>query len=229
MGQVKPKATYKAEQKTNEAALKRLQQLQKQPPHATPRTCNARAKRGEMPYFRYTDGLRSFPAGGGNVAAARMLMSNEVAQSTAEQAASQKATTAMMDTLYSNFGTFNLLLILFMTLPFWVAFRRQGQYAEQPLNLSEAATTMAFVGCQNMVVNIFSLPFLTTVDMGLVALAGYGIVIPLFVTTLWQLFEMPLRRFVGRLALLSVCCLFFYILTVYLILFYVVLTMPAQA
>lgn len=67
MVQVKPKATYKAEQKTNEAALKRLQQLQKQPPHATPRACNARAKRGEMPYFRYTDGLRSFLAGGGNV------------------------------------------------------------------------------------------------------------------------------------------------------------------
>ena len=185
MGQVKPKATYKAEQKTNEAALKRLQQLQKQPPHATPRTCNARAKRGEMPYFRYTDGLRSFPAGGGNVAAARMLMSNEVAQSTAEQAASQKATTAMMDTLYSNFGTFNLFLILLMTLPFWVAFRRQGQYAEQPLNLSEAATAMAFVGCQNMVVNVLSLPFITHHNMLQVSLVGYAVVVLPFLITLW--------------------------------------------
>lgn len=185
MVQVKPKATYKAEQKTNEAALKRLQQLQKQPPHATPRACNARAKRGEMPYFRYTDGLRSFLAGGGNVAAARMLMSNEVAQSTAEQAASQKATTAMMDTLYSNFGTFNLLLILFMTLPFWVAFRRQGQYAEQPLNLSEAATAMAFVGCQNMVVNVLSLPFITHHNMLQVSLVGYAVVVLLFLITLW--------------------------------------------
>ena len=170
---------------------------------------------------------------GGDIKASTSEFGASVSQglttSAQEQAATKMMTDAMTELIYANFGTFNLLLILMMTLPLWLVFRKQGQYARQHLNLSEAATTMAFVGCQNMVVNIFSLPFLTTVDMGLVALAGYGIVTPLFVTTLWQLFEMPLRRFVGRLALLSVCCLFFYILTVYLILFYVVLTMPAQA
>ena len=64
MGQVKPKATYKAEQKTNEAALKSLQQLQKQPPHATPRDV--------MPEQSVARCLISVTrTGGGNVASGR--------------------------------------------------------------------------------------------------------------------------------------------------------------
>ena len=152
-----------------------------------------------------------------SAAAASMSMSNDVAQSTAEQAAAQKATTAMMDTLYSNFGTFNLLLILFMTLPFWVAFRRQGQYAEQPLNLSEAATAIAFVGCQNMVVNVLSLPFITHHNMLQVAQVGYAVVVPLFWITLWQMFDMHWLRFFVRNLLFALLFFFFYIAVIYLL------------
>ena len=133
-------------------------------------------------------------------------------------------TDAMTGLIYANFGTFNLLLILVMTFPFWFVFRKQGQFRAQPLNLSEAATSMAFVGCQNMVLNVLSLPFFTTVDMGVLSIVSYSTVILLFVTTLWQMFDISLGRFLLRFLLLSVISFFFYIILVYAIVFYIVFT-----
>ncbi|MGM9695232.1 MAG: DUF3667 domain-containing protein [Alloprevotella sp.] len=141
-----------------------------------------------------------------------------------EQAATKMMTDAMTELIYANFGTFNLCLILVMTFPFWLVFRRQGQFRAQPLNLSEAATSMAFVGCQNMVLNVLSLPFLTTVDMGVLSLVSYSVVVPLFVMTLWQMFDMPPGRFLLRFLLLSIFSLFVYIVLVYTIVFYIVFT-----
>lgn len=141
-----------------------------------------------------------------------------------EQAAMKSMTDAMTGLIYANFGTFNLLLILVMTFPFWFVFRKQGQFRAQPLNLSEAATSMAFVGCQNMVLNVLSLPFFTTVDMGVLSIVSYSTVILLFVTTLWQMFDISLGRFLLRFLLLSVISFFFYIILVYVIVFYIVFT-----
>lgn len=145
-----------------------------------------------------------------------MSVGQNMVQSEQEQAATQRATEEMMETIYGNFGTFNLLLIFVMTLPFWIVFSRQGQYRSQPLNLSEAATAMAYVGCQNMTVNLLSLPFIGLYGMVPVATVGYCVVIPLYIVTLWQLFDMKLLRFLWCNLLLTVLFLLFYIGAIYL-------------
>lgn len=168
---------------------------------------------------------------GGNIkesaAELSMAMNTEENMTAQDTAAVNEVTQGMMDTMYSNFGTFNLLLILTMTVPFWIAFRRAGQYRNQPLNISEAATAMAFVGCQNMVVNLFSLPFIQKETMGIVTTIGYIIVIPLFFLTLRQMFDMKWTHFLVRNFIFTALFLLFYLLFTTLIVMYVVVGQQA--
>ena len=168
---------------------------------------------------------------GGNIkesaAELSMAMNTEENMTAQDAAAVNEVTQGMMDTMYSNFGTFNLLLILTMTVPFWIAFRRAGQYRNQPLNISEAATAMAFVGCQNMVVNLFSLPFIQKETMGIVTTIGYIIVLPLFFLTLRQMFDMKWPHFLVRNFIFAALFLLFYLVFTTLIVMYVVVGQQA--
>ena len=165
---------------------------------------------------------------GGNLkeAATELSLSMNTDQATTAQdaAVTNMVVQGMMDKMYGNFGTFNLLLILTMTVPFWLVFRRAGQYRNQPLNISEAATAMAFVGCQNMVVNLISLPFIHKDTMGIVSTVGYAIVIPLFILTLRQMFNMKWGHFIVRNLLFTILFGLFYLTFTIVLIFYVLTT-----
>lgn len=62
----------------------------------------------------------------------------------------------------------------------WLIFRREGTYRQSPMNLAEAATAMAYTGCQNQMVNILGLPFITAHNIGTISAIEYLVVIPLF-------------------------------------------------
>ena len=162
---------------------------------------------------------------GGNLkeAATELSLSMNTDQATTSQdaAVTNMVVQGMMDKMYSNFGTFNLLLILIMTVPFWMVFRRAGQYRNQPLNISEAATAIAFVGCQNMVLNLFSLPFIHQGTMGIVSTVGYIILIPLILLTFRQMFDMKWTHFIARNILFAVLFLLFYLAFTIILVFYI--------
>ena len=162
---------------------------------------------------------------GGNLkeAATELSLSMNADQTTTAQdaAVTNMVVQGMMDKMYSNFGTFNLLLILIMTVPFWIVFRRAGQYRNQPLNISEAATAIAFVGCQNMVINLFSLPFIHQGTMGIVSTVGYIILIPLILLTFRQMFDMKWTHFIARNMLFAVLFLLFYLAFTIILVFYI--------
>ena len=162
---------------------------------------------------------------GGNLkeAATELSLSMNTDQATTAQdaAVTNMVVQGMMDKMYGNFGTFNLLLILIMTVPFWMVFRRAGQYRNQPLNISEAATAIAFVGCQNMVINLFSLPFIHQGTMGIVATVGYIILIPLILLTFRQMFDMKWTHFIARNMLFAVLFLLFYLAFTIILVFYI--------
>lgn len=162
---------------------------------------------------------------GGNLkeAATELSLSMNTDQATTAQdaAVTNMVVQGMMDKMYSNFGTFNLLLILIMTVPFWIVFRRAGQYRNQPLNISEAATAIAFVGCQNMVLNLFSLPFIHQGTMGIVSTVGYIILIPLILLTFRQMFDMKWTHFIARNMLFAVLFLLFYLAFTFILVFYI--------
>ena len=162
---------------------------------------------------------------GGNLkeAATELSLSMNTDQATTAQdaAVTNMVVQGMMDKMYGNFGTFNLLLILIMTVPFWMVFRRAGQYRNQPLNISEAATAIAFVGCQNMVINLFSLPFIHQGTMGIVSTVGYIILIPLILLTFRQMFDMKWTYFITRNMLFAVLFLLFYLAFTIILVFYI--------
>lgn len=162
---------------------------------------------------------------GGNLkeAATELSLSMNTDQATTAQdaAVTNMVVQGMMDKMYGNFGTFNLLLILIMTVPFWMVFRRAGQYRNQPLNISEAATAIAFVGCQNMVINLFSLPFIHQGTMGIVSTVGYIILIPLILLTFRQMFDMKWTHFIARNILFAVLFLLFYLAFTFILVFYI--------
>ena len=162
---------------------------------------------------------------GGNLkeAATELSLSMNTDQATTAQdaAVTNMVVQGMMDKMYGNFGTFNLLLILIMTVPFWMVFRRAEQYRNQPLNISEAATAIAFVGCQNMVINLFSLPFIHQGTMGIVSTVGYIILIPLILLTFRQMFDMKWTHFIARNMLFAVLFLLFYLAFTIILVFYI--------
>ena len=137
--------------------------------------------------------------------------------SQAESDLSSQMTIAMLDKIYANFGFFNLLMVPILTLPFWLIFRKQGAYSQSPMNLAEATTVMAYTGCQNQIVNILGLPFITTHNIGTVTTIEYFLVIPLFLLTLWQLFGLSLGRFIWRMCLFAVVCFVLLMLTVIMV------------
>lgn len=141
-------------------------------------------------------------------------LSQSMGVSTVESDLSQQMALNTLTNIYNHFGLFNLLLVPILTLPFWLVFRKEGSYRQSPMNVAEATTTMAFVGCQNLIVSILGLPFVTATNMGAVSLAEYLVVIPLFLLTLWQMFELRVGRYLGRLVLFGLVCLVLLLLTI---------------
>lgn len=101
--------------------------------------------------------------------------------------------------IYGNFAIFNLIGCLILTIPFWLAFRKQGLYRHQPLNIYEAATAMAYFTCTNLIISIISLPFTTGSTIGLITIIGWLLIIPLFILTCWQMFQIRFGAFLKRL------------------------------
>lgn len=130
-----------------------------------------------------------------------------------ETATTKQISAEVARTIYEFFGLFNLLLVPLITLPFWLVFRKEGVYKAAPLNLAEAMTAMAFVGCQNMMVSILTLPFTTPRSFGTVTLMGYLLMFFLFLLTLWQLLHIRLWRFLWRNLLLALFVLLLVFLT----------------
>lgn len=102
------------------------------------------------------------------------------------------------DFIYDNYGLFALLTVPFVTVPLWIAFRREGHFAERGMNLAEAATIGAFLSCQNMIINIIILPIMTVERMTEITIWSYVIVAALYVLTMWQLTGIRVGRFVWR-------------------------------
>ena len=150
-------------------------------------------------------------------------ISNELFQpmgaTQAENEISAQMTSYMLNEIYANFGFFNLLIVPILTLPFWLIFRREGAYRQSPMNLAEAATAMAYTGCQNQMVNILGLPFITAHNIGTVSAIEYLVVIPLFLLTFWQMFQMSLWRYVWRMVLFGLLCFVLMLLTVLVVSF----------
>ena len=148
-------------------------------------------------------------------------LSNDLYQSMggveAESDISQQIATQTLTQIYDHFGFFNLLLVPILTLPFWLVFRREGAYRQSPMNVAEATTAMAYTGCQNLMVSILGLPFITSTNIGMVSLWEYLVVIPLFLLSIWQLFGLSVGRFLWRMTLFGLVCLLLLMLTMVLV------------
>lgn len=107
-----------------------------------------------------------------------------------QQYDSNQYTPELLNLIYDHLGMFSILIIPMLTLPFWLAYRKKGQYRDNPINIYESTIVIAFISCQNLVVNLLSMPFITSDSMALVSAIGYVIVIPLFLVSVWQMFQM---------------------------------------
>ena len=109
---------------------------------------------------------------------------------------SRQYTPELLNLIYDHLGMFSILMIPMLTLPFWLAYRKKGQYRDNPINIYESTIVIAFISCQNLVVNLLSMPFITSDNMGLVSTIGYLIVIPLFLLSIWQMFQMKTSEYI---------------------------------
>ena len=109
---------------------------------------------------------------------------------------SNQYTPELLNLIYDHLGLFSILMIPMLTLPFWLAYRKKGQYRDNPINIYESTIVIAFISCQNLVVNLLSMPFITSDNMGLVSTIGYLIVIPLFLLSIWQMFQMKTSEYI---------------------------------
>ena len=109
-----------------------------------------------------------------------------------------QSTLQAIDLIYDNYGLFSLLTIPLITIPLWIAFRREGPFATQSMNIAEAATIGAFLSCQNMVINIIILPIMTVERMTDIAIWSYSVMALLYILTVWQLLGIGAGRFVWR-------------------------------
>ena len=109
---------------------------------------------------------------------------------------SNQYTPELLNLIYVHLGLFSILMIPMLTLPFWLAYRKKGQYRDNPINIYESTIVIAFISCQNLVVNLLSMPFITSDNMGLVSTIGYLIVIPLFLLSIWQMFQMKTSEYI---------------------------------
>lgn len=109
---------------------------------------------------------------------------------------SNQYTPELLNLIYDHLGLFSILMIPMLTLPFWLAYRKKGQYRDNPINIYESTIVIAFISCQNLVVNLLSMPFITPDNMGLVSTIGYLIVIPLFLLSIWQMFQMKTSEYI---------------------------------
>lgn len=102
----------------------------------------------------------------------------------------------LLNLIYDHLGIFNILMIPMLTLPFWLAYRKKGQYRDNPINIYESTIAIAFISCQNLVFKLLSIPFITSDSMVLVSVIGYVIVIPLFLISVWQMFQMKVADYI---------------------------------
>lgn len=109
-----------------------------------------------------------------------------------------QSTLQAIDLIYDNYGLFSLLTIPLITIPLWIAFRREGPFATQSMNIAEAATIGAFLSCQNMVINIIILPIMTVERMTDIAIWSYSVMALLYILTVWQLLGIGAGRFAWR-------------------------------
>lgn len=123
---------------------------------------------------------------------------------------SNQYTPELLNLIYDHLGLFSILMIPMLTLPFWLAYRKKGQYRDNPINIYESTIVIAFISCQNLVVNLLSMPFITPDNMGLVSTIGYLIVIPLFLLSIWQMFQMKTSEYIISSILFS----FYLIITI---------------
>ena len=68
-------------------------------------------------------------------------------------------------------------------------------------------------------VNILGLPFITAHNIGTVSAIEYLVVIPLFLLTFWQMFQISLWRYVWRMVLFGLLCFVLMLLTVLVVSF----------
>lgn len=106
----------------------------------------------------------------------------------------QDITQQISNSIYNNFGLFNLTIIPVLTLPFWLAYRRRGRYHDRPLNIYEATVTMAFYTCANTMVSLISLPFTNNDTIVEITIVGYVILILLFAAVVIQMFDMRFKE-----------------------------------
>ena len=123
---------------------------------------------------------------------------------------SNQYTPELLNLIYDHLGLFSILMIPMLTLPFWLAYRKKGQYRDNPINIYESTIVIAFISCQNLVVNLLSMPFITSDNMGLVSTIGYLIVIPLFLLSIWQMFQMKTSEYI----ISSILFVFYLIITI---------------
>ena len=123
---------------------------------------------------------------------------------------SRQYTPELLNLIYDHLGMFSILMIPMLTLPFWLAYRKKGQYRDNPINIYESTIVIAFISCQNLVVNLLSMPFITSDNMGLVSTFGYLIVIPLFLLSIWQMFQMKTSEYI----ISSILFVFYLIITI---------------
>ena len=123
---------------------------------------------------------------------------------------SNQYTPELLNLIYDHLGLFSILMIPMLTLPFWLAYRKKGQYRDNPINIYESTIVIAFISCQNLVVNLLSMPFITSDNMGLVSTIGYLIVIPLFLLSIWQMFQMKTSEYI----ISSILFTFYLIITI---------------
>ena len=109
---------------------------------------------------------------------------------------SNQYTPELLNLIYDHLGLFSILMIPMLTLPFWLAYRKKGQYRDNPINIYESTIVIAFISCQNLVVNLLSMPFITPDNMGLVSTIGSLIVTPLFLLSIWQMFQMKTSEYI---------------------------------
>lgn len=124
-----------------------------------------------------------------------------------------KLTYEILNLIYDHLGLFSVMMIPMLTLPFWLAFRKRGIYSNDHLNIYESTTVMAFVSCQNLVLNILSIPFVSINNVAIISTIGYFISIPLFWLSVWQMFQMKFGEYIKSNLLFCFYLLITFLLT----------------
>lgn len=122
---------------------------------------------------------------------------------------SQLLARKVTDSMFDNLSVFYIVMIFINTIPFWLAFRKQGIYKQQPLNIYECSVAMAFYTCISLLISVVSLPFATMEYIVAATTIDYAFMIPMFLLMVWQLFQMPFSTFIWRCLLYLIYAILF--------------------